>query len=398
MPLSDTVCRNAKPKEKAYKLTDSNGLYLLINPTGGKLWRMKYYHLGKEKLLAIGSYPVISLQNAREERDRAKKLLASHQDPSLLKQETKRSAADSALNTFELIAREWHDQHKVKWSAPHAESILRRMEIDLFPSIGKLPIKDITTARLTSVIETIEKRGAHEMARRCLQYSRAIFAYAKIKGKIEHSPADIKAKDFLKMPKKGHMAAMDSKELPTFLKKLRENEANLNLQTKIAMEIMLLTFVRTNELRMARWEEIDFEKSQWIIPAERMKMSRDHIVPLSKQTLKLFQQMQQINGHRDWVFTNHHDPRKPMSDGAILMALGRMGYRGIHTGHGFRALAMTTIMEELGYRYEVPDTQLAHAKGDSIRRAYDRTKFLDERIKMMQEWADYIDKAYKNGK
>lgn len=390
MPLSDVTCRNAKPKDKQYKLNDSLGLYLLIRPTGSKLWRMKYKYFGKEKLLSIGQYPLITLQEAREERDKARKLLVSHQDPSLIKQEVKRAVTESVSNTFESVARDWHERYKVRWAEKHAQTVMRRLEIDLFPTIGKLPIKDISTARLTSVVETIEKRGAYEMARRCLQYSRAVFAYAKIKGKIDHNPADIKAKDFLTNPQQGHFAAMESKDLPGFLERLHRNDGRLFIQTKIAMELLLLTFVRTSELRKARWEELDFEKSQWVIPGERMKMGRDHIVPLSKQSLDLFKQMQEMNGYREWIFINQRDPRKPMSDGAILMALNRMGYKGIHTGHGFRALAMTTIMEELGYRYEVPDTQLAHAKGDDIRRAYDRTKFLAERIKMMQDWADYI--------
>ncbi|MDY0029229.1 MAG: integrase arm-type DNA-binding domain-containing protein [Pseudobdellovibrionaceae bacterium] len=391
MSLSDVACRNSKPKEKPYKLTDSLGLYLLVNPTGSKLWRMKYRYFGKERTLSIGPYPLITLQEARDERDKARKLLAAHQDPSLAKQEVKRLAAESASNTFESVARDWHERYKVRWSEKHAQTVMRRLEIDLFPTIGKIPVKDITTPRITAVIEAIEKRGAYEMARRCLQYARAIFSYAKIKGKVEHNPADIKAKDFLTNPEQGHFAAMEAKDLPAFLERLHRNDGRLNIQTKIAMELLLLTFVRTGELRMARWEEIDFEKAQWVIPGERMKMGRDHIVPLSTQAIELFKEMQGMNGHREWIFTNQRDPRKPMSDGAILMALNRMGYRGIHTGHGFRALAMTTIMEELGYRYEIPDIQLAHAKGDDIRRAYDRTKFLPERIKMMQEWADYID-------
>lgn len=391
MALSDSACRNSKSKEKAYKLADSMGLYLLVSPSGSKLWRMKYRYFGKEKLLSIGQYPLVSLQQAREERDKARKLLSTHKDPSLTKQEVKRVAAESASNTFEQVAKDWHERYKVRWTEKHALTVMRRLEIDLFPSIGNIPIKDITTARLTSVIETIEKRGAYEMARRCLQYARAVFAYAKIKGKVDHNPADIKAKDFLTNPQQGHFPAMESKDLPAFLERLYRNDGRLFIQTKIAMELLLLTFVRTSELRLARWAEVDFDKAQWIIPGERMKMGRDHIVPLSTQSLALFKQMKEMNGHRDWIFTNQRDPRKPMSDGAILMALDRMGYRGIHTGHGFRALAMTTIIEELGYRYEVPDTQLAHAKGDDIRRAYDRSKFLSERVEMMQKWADYIE-------
>ena len=397
MALTDTECKGKKPSKKAYKLFDGHGLYLEVMPTGSKLWRLKYRYGGKEKKLALGQYPEVTLGEAREARDKARKLLAAGQDPSLVKQELKRQAFASAADTFEGLAREWHEKHRAKWSANHARTIMRRLEMDIFPSLGNVPVKDISTPRLAIVIENIEKRGAYEMARRSLQYSRAVFAYAKLRGKIEANPADIKAKDFLAPSKRGHFAAMEAKDLPVFLSKLYRNEARLFIQTQLAMELMLLTFVRTNELTKARWVEFDFPKKQWVIPGERMKMGRDHIVPLSSQALAILEKLKPLTGHREYVFPSQRDPRKHMSNGAILMALDRMGYRGIHTGHGFRALAMTTIMEELGYPYEIPDIQLAHAKGDDVRRAYDRTKFLPQRKKMMQDWADYIERLTTNG-
>lgn len=397
MPLSDVACRTAKPREKPYKMSDSGGLYLEVMPHGSKLWRLKYRFGGKEKRLALGQYPETSLVEAREGRDNARKLLAAHQDPSLAKQEAKRLSAASAANTFEGLAREWYEKHKGKWSENHRNTVLRRLERDLFPEIGNLPIKDISTPRLAIVIEKIEKRGAYEMARRSLQYCRAVFAYAKLKGKIEVNPADIKAKDFLAPSERKHYAAMEAKDLPAFLSKLYRNEARLFIQTQLAMEFLLLTFVRTNELIKAKWEEFDLDKKQWVIPGSRMKMGRDHIVPLSRQALDVLEKLKPLTGHREYVFPGQRNPRGHMSNGAILMALDRMGYRGMHTGHGFRALAMTTIMEELGYPYEVPDTQLAHAKGDDVRRAYDRTKFLPQRKKMMQDWADYIERLANNG-
>lgn len=397
MALSDVACRTAKPLEKSYKMGDSGGLYLEVMPHGSKLWRLKYRYGGKEKRLALGQYPEVSLAEAREGRDKARKLLAANQDPSLVKQEEKRLAAASAADTFEGLAREWHEKHKAKWSANHAGTVLRRLERDIFPAIGNVPVKDISTPRLAIVIENIEKRGAYETARRALQYSRAVFAYAKLRGKIQVNPADVKAKDFLAPSVRGHYPAMEAKDLPIFLSKLYRNEARLFIQTQLAMELMMLTFVRTNELIQARWREFDFSKKQWIIPGERMKMKKDHIVPLSRQALAILEKMKPLSGHREYVFPGQRDPRSHMSNGAILMALDRMGYRGIHTGHGFRALAMTTIMEELGYPHEVPDIQLAHAKGDDVRRAYDRTKFLPQRKKMMQDWADYIDRLAMNG-
>lgn len=397
MPLSDVACKGFKPREKPYKKGDTYGLYMLIMPNGSKLWRYKYRYGGKEKQLAFGQYPLVSLSEAREKRDKARKQLAAYKDPSLEKKEEKRQALASMNNTFEAVAREWFEKRKSQWSPKHAQTIWNRLERDLFPPMGSLSLKDINTPLLAQVIEGIEKRGAYEMARRSLQYCRAIFAYAKLKGKIENNPADVKAKDFLASVPRGNFAAMDAKQLPTFLSKLYRNEARLFIPTQLAMEFMLLTFVRTSELIKAKWNEIDFEKKQWAIPAARMKMKRDHIVPLSKQALTILEKMQRFSGHREYIFPSQRNPRMHMSNGALLMALDRMGYRGIHTTHGFRALAMTIIMEELGYPYEVPDMQLAHAKEGDVRRAYDRTKFMPQRQQMMQEWADYIDGLAKRG-
>lgn len=396
MALSDTACRNAKPLEKPYKLSDSGGLYLLVRPNGSRLWQMKYRILGKEKTLSLGIYPEVTLAEAREGRDKARKLITMGQDPSLAKQEAKRLQAANAANTFEAIAREWHEKNKEGWSQNHASTVLRRLDRDVFPSIGKLPIKDITTPRLAMAIEDIDKRGAGEVARRALQYCRAVFAYAMIKGHVTTNPADVEARDILRPLKKGHYAAMEAKDLPEFLGKLYRNEARLFRQTQLAMELLMLTFVRTNELIKSKWTEFDFEKKIWIIPAKRMKMRRDHIVPLSKQALAILEEMKKFSGNREYVFPSQRNPREHMSNNAILVALRRMGYGGIHTGHGFRALAMTTIMEELKYDYNVVDLQLAHVKKSDIEAAYNRTKFMKDRTKMMQDWANYITSVSKN--
>lgn len=396
MSLSDVACRNAKPEEKPYKMGDSGGLYLSVQPNGSKLWRMKYRFMGKEKTLSIGPYPEVSLSEAREARDKARKLLKTHQDPSIAKQEEKRLAAISASNTFQGVALAWHEKNKkAKWSANHAATVLRRLEVDVFPFLGSLPIKDITTPRLARAIEEIEKRGAHDMARRALQYCRAIFAYATVIGLIDNNPANFKASDILSPQRGGHFAAMEAKDLPEFLKKLYSNDARLFRPTQLAMELMMLTFVRTDELIKAQWNEFDLKKAQWLIPAARMKMKRDHIVPLSNQAVAIIEELHKMNGHRPYVFPGQRDPKGHMSDGAILMALQRMGYRGIHTGHGFRALAMSTLMEELEYPYAVIDLQLAHVKKSDVEAAYNRAKFIKERTRMMQDWADYIEKLYK---
>lgn len=393
MALSNAACQGAKPKQKAYKLSDSAGLYLQVMPHGSKLWRMKYRFGGKEKTLSLGPYPEVTLAEAREERDSARKLLRSGKDPSLAKQEKKRLIALSAATTFEAVGREWHAKNSVKWSENHQRTVMRRLERDLFPQIGNIPIADISTPRLAAAIEGVEKRGAYEMARRCLQYCRAVFAYAKVQGKIQHNPADIKASDIIVSGTRGHYAAMEAKDLPVFLKKLYSNEARLFRQTQLAMELLMLTFVRTGELIKAKWPEVDFEKRIWAIPASRMKMKRDHLVPLSKQAIDILKELQHLSGHREYIFPSQRTPREHMSNNAILVALRRMGYAGIHTGHGFRALAMSTIMEELDYPYAVVDLQLAHVKKSDVEAAYNRAKFLKERTKMMQDWSDYIEKV-----
>lgn len=396
MGLSDAGCRAAKPREKDYKLTDGSGLYLHVMPNGARYWRYKYRYLSKQKVLALGVYPEISLQEAREIHREAHKLVAQGIDPSIERQNTKRERILNAENTFEAIAREWFDHSKDVWSENHSRTILRRLELDVFPMIGKRPIREITAPMLLDVIRSIEKRSAFEMARRALQMSGQVFRYAIVNGKAERDPTQ-DLKGALKPYKKGHYAAMEAKDLPQFLSKLHANEGRLFPTTQLSIEMMMLTFVRTGELIKAKWSEFDFDEKIWTIPAHRMKMRKDHIVPLSKQAITCLKRLKEINGRWEYVFASQRTPRNHMSNNAILVALDRMGYRGQHTGHGFRALAMSTIKEKLGYRHEVIDRQLAHAHKSQIDAAYDRAQFLDERKKMMQDWADYLDKV-QNGK
>jgi integrase len=273
---------------------------------------------------------------------------------------------------------------------------MRRLEQDLFPVIGRKPIRDITSQMMLDVIRRIEERSAFEMARRAMQMSGHIFRYAVLTNRAEKDPTQA-LKGALKPYKKGNYAAMEIKEFPEFLAKLNRNEARLFPTTRIMFDLMMLTFVRTSELIKAEWSEFDLDAREWRIPAERMKMRKEHIVPLSKQAIAHLKELKRINGDTKYVFPSQRDPRKHISNNAILVALDRMGYRGIHTGHGFRALAMSTIKEKLGYRHEVVDRQLAHAPGNQVDKAYDRAKFLDERTEMMQKWADYIDKQTKIG-
>lgn len=392
MSLTELACKNAKPREKAYKLTDGDGMYLEVLPAGGKYWRMKYRYLSKEKRLAIGVYPEIGLAEARSIREEARRKLRAGEDPSFAKQEQKRILKLNAENTFEAIAREWHQHQKDRWSENHASTIIRRLEGDVFPEIGNIPIRDVSPPRVLKVIQQIQKqRNAHEIARRALQYISSVFRYAIMTSRAETNPCDA-LKGAIKPTKKGHYAAMEIRELPEFLEILRRNDARLYMETRLAVEMIMLTFVRTGELIKAKWSEFDLDERVWIIPAERMKMRQSHLVPLSTQVLKILDELKRLNDNREYVFPSQRNPKKHMSNGAILMALDRMGYRGKHTGHGFRALAMSTIKERLDYRHEVIDRQLAHAHKNQVDAAYDRAKFLDERKIMMQEWADYLDR------
>lgn len=394
-PLTNTCCLKAKPKTKAFKMADGEGMYLEITPSGGKYWRLKYRFGNKEKKLALGVYPEVSLAEARERRFDARKLLAAGIDPSEARQEQKRTALLNAANTFEAVAREWHEHNKGGCSAKHAGNLLHRLELDIFPEIGHHPIASVTARQILEALRKIEKRGAHEIARRARQICGQVFRYAVVTDRAERNPVpDLQGA--LKPFKQGHYAALEANDLPEFLAAMERNDGRLYMPTRCATRLLMLTFVRTSELIEANWTEFNLEAGEWIIPAERMKMRRPHIVPLSRQAISILNDMKQLTGKWEWVFPNQAHPRKHMSNATILRALLRMGYKGKMTGHGFRALAMSTIKEKLGYRHEVVDRQLAHAPRNKIDAAYDRAQFLPDRRKMMQEWADYLDDIQKN--
>ena len=397
MKLTDIICKNAKPKEKAYKLTDGGGMYLEVMPHGSRLWRLKYRFMGKENRIALGAYPETALKEAREKREAARKLLDSGVDLSQAKKEEKRQHRLSAGNTFEIIAREWHEHSKARWTVDHGKDILHRMEMNILPEIGHRPIRDITPPEILSTIRKVESRGAFEIARRTMQNCGQVFRYAVATGRAEGDPTrDLKGA--LKPFKKGHFAALDAKDLPEFLQTLEKNDARLYQHTRHAIRLLMLTFVRTSELINATWDEICLDNALWEIPAERMKMRKPHTIPLSRQAVEILKAQKELTGKWQWVFPNQVRPIKSMSNNTILMALKRMGYNKRMTGHGFRALAMTTIKEKLGWRHEVVDRQLAHAHRNSVDAAYDRAQFLPERKKMMQQWADYLDAVASEGK
>jgi len=388
--LNDIICKSAKSKDKDYKLSDGAGMYLLVKTSGTRCWRLKYRIGGKERHLAIGVYPDIGLSEARKKRDAARELVAKGIDPSQAKKQEKRMIAIKTENSFESIAREWHDNNKHTWTEGHAKDILRRLEMDVFKPIGNRPITDIGSLELLDVIRKIETRGAHELAHRTLQYCSRVFRYAVLTSRAERNPAS-DLQGALKPVVQKHYKALDLKDLPDFLKTLERNDMRLYLPTRLAVKMLLLTFVRTSELINAKWEEFDEDEAMWVIPAERMKMRRPHMVPLSRQVLGILQELKKYRGESAFVFPNQINRSRSMSNNTILGAIKRLEYSDKTTGHGFRALAMSTIKEKLGYRHEVIDRQLAHAHENKIVAAYDRAQFLDDRKKMMQEWADFVD-------
>lgn len=387
MPLTVAAIRNAKPKDKPYKMADAAGLYLLVQPNSAKYWRLKYRINGKEKVLALGVFPEVKLADAREKRDVARKLIADGIDPIEQKREQKRLAKIRAENSFEKIAREWHEHQKGRWADHHAARVIKSLEKEIFPLFGDQPVNEIKAPIILDAIRRIEKRGALDIASRALQRVSAVYRFAILTGRAEHNPAA----DFtgvLKTRKVKHRAALSQAELPEFLEKLEQYDGQT--LTKLALSLVVLTFVRSNELRGAHWDEFDLDNAIWRIPAERMKMQAEHLVPLSKQTIQIIEKIQPISGRNTLVFPGSNNKRKPISENTMLYAMYRMGYRGRATVHGFRATA-STILNESGFAADAIERQLAHVEQNKIRAAYHRSEYLEERKRMMQWWADYLD-------
>jgi len=374
-------------------------MFIQVMPNGSMLWRLRYRFEGKQKLLALGAYPEVSLKRAREKRFEARTLLSEGKDPSFEKQEEKKKRSAEAANTFEIVARKWHEYSKDKhgWSQKYAKTIMTRLEADVFNRMGSLPINSINAVKMFEVLQDIEKRGVYEITRRVKQMCGQIFRYAITKGLVEYDATSGIDKKALSSKPVVHQVSIEPSELPQFLKDLYRNDARMYPTTRYAIEFILHTFVRTTELIKAKWSEFDFESATWTIPANRMKMKKIHIVPLSTQVLGILEDLKRYNGNYEWVFASATRPLDHMSDNAILKALERMGYRGRMTGHGFRSLAMTTILEKLEYPFDVVDAQLAHAKRTSLGAAYDRAKYLTQRRKMMQDWSNYIESITVGG-
>jgi integrase len=385
--LTDTFIRKTKTPTKPTKLSDERGLYLLCAPSGGRWWRFKYRYAGKEKLLSLGTYPDVSLAKAREAREAARRQLASGLDPSSARQEEKREKAEATANDFEQVAREWLENVKGGWATVYHGDTAKRFEAFVFPTIGRRPIARVTAAELLPLLRKIEARGTMVTAHKVLRACGQVFRYGIATGRCERNPAADLRGALKALPRPKHMAALPAAELPTFLRKIEEYDGEV--QTRLAMKLLALTFVRTNELRGATWAEIDLDKAEWIIPAERMKTKAPHHVPLSEQAVEAFRTLRKMNGKWSWVFAGRA-PTKPMSKNTVLFALYRIGYHSRMTGHGFRALA-STALNEMGFRPDVIERQLAHTEKNAVRAAYHRSQYLEERTAMMQQWADHLD-------
>jgi integrase len=391
MPLTDVTIRNATPREKPYKMSDGGGLFLLIQPNGSKLWRKKYRYGGKEKGLSLGPYPRVTLAEARAAREAAFKVLERGEDPAQLKKEAKRKLNAAAENGFEKVAHNWWEHRRDGWSAKHAQAVLQTLKANIFPHIGTRPVDAITPPELLEVIRKIEKRGSLEIASKVLQRCNSIFRFAIVTGLATYNPA-ADLREGLKTPERRNHPALKESELPEFFDKFAHYDGDQ--LTKLALHLLILTFVRSNELRGAYWEEFNLEKAEWRIPADRMKMKDEHIVPLSKQAIDIIRQLKIINGNRDLVFASLRNPRQPISGNALLFALYRMGYHSRATVHGFRQTA-STILNENGFSADAIERQLAHAERNKIRAAYNKAEYLPERQTMMQAWADYLDTLVK---
>jgi integrase len=387
--LTDKAVSLAKPRDKPYKLTDGNGLYLLINPSGSKLWRWKYRVSGKEKLMALGQYPVVSLRAARTRCNTERTKLADDIDPMVVRKAKVQAKKIAAENSFERIARAWFTGWHATKSPRHAEYVMRRLEADVFPAIGAKPIADIEPPQLVALVKAIEARGALDIAKRAHQTTAQIFRYAVAHGLSKRNPAnDVKPSDILPSRKQANYARVSDKELPELMRRIEGyNGAAI---TRLALKLMALTFVRTGELIGAKWAEFDLDSAEWRIPAERMKMKTPHIVPLAAQAVDILRTLQLITGHSELLFPGERDHAKPMSNNTLLGALKRMGYQGRMTGHGFRGIA-STLLHEMGFDHAHIELQLAHQERNAVSAAYNHALYLKPRAKMMQHWADYLD-------
>jgi integrase len=402
MGLTTKQVDNAKPLAKRYKLADSAGLCLLVSQSGAKLWRWRYRFDGKEKMMALGEYPMVSLAEARERHFAARKILAAGIDPMAERKaiaEAKQREAEARQremeNSFEKVARKWWEWWEAGKSPRHADYVLRRLEADVFPAFGSRFIDAVTPADIRELMLAIEGRGARDVAKRTHETTGQIFRFAIARGIACRNPAaDFKPSDILVDAKGENFSRVDARDLPELLLKMESYEGDA--LTRLAMKLMAYTFVRTSELIEAEWSEVDLDHARWDIPAERMKMDTRHIVPLSRQSLEVLRALKLLTGKGRLVFPGANDKNRPMSNNTILFALYRLGYKGRMTGHGFRGLA-STILHENDFAEEHVELQLAHQRRNKVAAAYNHAKYLTQRAAMMQWWADYLDAQLARG-
>jgi integrase len=389
MALTDIAIRSSKPRDTAYKLSDGRGLQLHVTPQGSKLWRLAYRFDSKQKLMALGTYPDVSLAQARDKVDEARKLLATGADPMATRKSEKIARRLAVEDTFAAVAKKWWESWKAARSDSHTVYVWRRLEADVFPAIGVRPIAEIEAPELVAMMKVIEKRGALDIAKRSLQTCSQIFRYAIAHGVARRNPAvDIRPSDVLATRKKQNYARVDGKELPQLLRKIEVY--NGSTITRVAIKLMAMTFVRTSELIGARWEEFDLDGARWDIPADRMKMKTPHIVPLSSQAVTLLRSLHTLTGHSALLFPGERNHEKSMSNNTILGALDRMGYAGRMTGHGFRGIA-STLLHEQGWPHEHIELQLAHQQRNQVSASYNHALYLQPRANMMQAWSNHLD-------
>jgi integrase len=391
--LSDVKLRNLAALGKHF---DGGGLYLEVTPAGGRYWRLKYRYAGKEKRLAFGVYPEVSLKAARERRAEARATLDRGDDPALVKRQAKVQAAKDAANTFRAVAAAWLEHQSGKWADDTREAIRISLETHVFPKLADLPLVAIRPRDVAAVVRKIEAAGAGETAGRVLQRVRAVFRYAVVHELIDANPMlDLRPSELLRPRQVKHRAAMSDKDLPKFLADLEAFDGDPT--TKAALRLLMLTALRPGELRGLRWAEVDTDSAEIRIPGERMKMKAPHVVPLSRQALSVIEEIRKVSGGRDLVFPSPYYPGQMLSENTLNSALAAMGYKGKHSAHGFRAL-FSTVANEHGHRPDVIERQLAHKERNEVRAAYHRSEYLPERAALLQWWADYLDKRAKGAK
>ena len=399
MPLTDTAIRNTKPRETTFKISDGGGLHLLVQPNGSRLWRLAYRFAGKQRTLALGSYPIVALAKAREARESAKKLLAEGIDPGAQKRRDKLAARAAGDATFKALALEYLENRRHALTPLYADQLVRRLEADVFPDLGTRPIADIDAPELLEVLRKIEKRGVLEQARRLRQSIGQVFRYAMITGRAKHDPSTALKGALKSKGRQKHHASMPRDELPSFLRGLDSYDGDP--RTAVALRLIVLTMVRTTELRAARWEEFehfDGPEPLWRIPAERMKARFEHLVPLSRQAVAALAELRKLPGAKATGFLFPSPSREGcMSNNTMLFALYRMGWHGRATVHGFRGVA-STILNEMGFPPDWIERQLAHDERDEVRGAYNSAQYLPGRRSMLQHWAEWLDQVRASGK